>query len=276
VSNEERRAWIEQITEVLQTAGDPADLEPAAAQLAASDDPQALDRLGAFLSSGEFLARLDDLSEPAQKLLHLRHVFSPLIEHPSPEVAGLCEKLAENEAFRSEDDRTPLLLDALAKVTPMSDAAVELFRTTNDEGYASANALRLVANGSPPALSLFVSMMSDRDVDVDRRVDLLHQAIVPYRTRLSTLQMVAELLARDLEEPVAQGAIESVFDFHWQWFGSRPPEPPAWRAADAATLQFLIELGEANRRANLPATLLQAIEGTVGVARALLARRKRP
>ena len=98
-------------------------------------------------------------------------------------------------------------------------------------------------------------------------------SIVPNRTRLPTLETVAGLLAGDLEEPVAQGAIESVFDFCWQWFGSRPPEPPAWRTAANATLRFLIELGESQRKAKLPAALLEAIDGTIGVARALLAWR---
>ena len=275
MSNDEHREWLEENTEVLRSSNDPSELEAAAVQLAASDDPDAIQRLGGFLSQSEFLGRLDELSVSGRNVVHLSNVLKPFIEQPSPETAAVCLKLAEDEVFQSDDDRTPFLLEALARVTPMQADTVKFFRRTSDESYFAANAPLLVANGSPAALTLFVSMMADREIEQERRVDCLHISVVMYRTRLSTLQAAADLLTRDLEQPVEQGVIESVFDFHWQWFGSRPPEPPAWRTADDAALRFLAELGEANRRPDLPPSLLQAIDGTIGIARALLQWRNR-
>lgn len=274
MSAHERREWLDERTEVLRISSDREELAVAAEELAAADDPDALERLGEFLSDRAFLERLDDLSTPGQKILHLSNVLRPFIERPSPEVAALCLRLGDNDAFRAEDERMAFLLAALANVRPMNAATVEFFRSANDEGYFASNSPLLVANGSPLALKLFVSMMSDRDVDWERRIDCLHWSIVPQRTRGSTLEVAADLLAMDLEEAVAHGVLESVFDFHWQWFGSRPPEPPAWRSADTAVLARLAELGESIHRHDLPASLQESIEGTVEIARALLSRRQ--
>ena len=274
MANDGRSEWIEERTSVLETSTEPAELEFAATELAQSDDPDALRQLGEFLSRRDFLARLDDLSEPGQKTMHLQTVMRPLIERPSPEVADLCLKLAEDPAFLEDDDRKTFLLQALARVTPMSAPAAEFFKSTNDEGYFASNAPLLASNSSPLALELFASMMSDREVPWERRVDLLHMSIVPNRTRLPILQMVAKLLAEDLEEPVAVGAIESVFDFHWQWFGSHPPSPPAWRSAGDDVLRFVSNLGaQASRRPNLTEPLQQSVDATVDLAHALLQRR---
>jgi hypothetical protein len=156
----------------------------------------------------------------------------------------------------------------------MTMPTAEFFRRSSDEGYFAFNAPLLAANGSPRALELFESMMSDHDIPWERRVDCLHAAIVPHRTRLIILETAADLLAKNLEEPVIAGVIESVFAFNWRWFGTHPPEPPAWRSAADVVLKFLIELGaQAKRRPDLPAPLRQSIDATVDVADALLARR---
>jgi len=274
MANNGRREWIEQHAAVLASSDDRAELEVAAVQLAAADDPEALDRLGDFLSKAEFLRRLDDVSEPGEKTLHLRSVLAPLIERPSPEVAQLCLRLANDPVFLEDDDRQSFLLQALARVTPMSESAADLFRRTNEEGYFAFNARLLAANASTLALELFASMMEDKEVPSERRVDCLHMSIVPQRTRLPVLQLTMELLAKHLEEPVDRAVIESVFHFEWQWFGTHPPEPPAWRSAPNDVLRFLMELGaQAERRPNLPASLQTSINTTVGIARALLARR---
>ena len=81
-------------------------------------------------------------------------------------------------------------------------------------------------------------------------------------------------MADDLEEPVAIAAIESVFDYQTAWFRIHGPMPPGWRTASDETLRFLIDLGaQAKRRANLPPQLAEAIDNTVEIADALLARR---
>jgi hypothetical protein len=117
--------------------------------------------------------------------------------------------------------------------------------------------------------------MGDKAVDAEARVELLHKGILPYRTRLAILQMVAALLGDDLETQVAAAAIESVFDYKAKWFMIHGPTPPAWRTASDDVLSYVIALGvSVKSQPGLPATLLPAIDDTTEIARALLNRRR--
>jgi hypothetical protein len=268
------RAWIEQHTEVLESSTSGDELELAVSELASSDNPEALEILGTFLRRAEFLGRLDEPTGSGPTNRHLRAVLAPLIESPSPEVVRLCLALADDSFFSDDPDRKSFLLEALAGVTPMKAETVDVFRRSNDEGYYVFNAPLLVANGSPRALELFVTMMSDQTVPWERRADCLHMSILPYRTRLQTLEMASALLVRDLDEPIATAVIESVFDFQWQWFGTHSPKPLPWRTAPDDVLRFVIELGtRAKGRSNVPAPLTEAIDATIDIARTLLASR---
>lgn len=260
--------------EVLKSSADREDLQMAGVALARSDDPEALERLGEFLVRDDFLSRLDDVTEPQERVVHLREVLAPLIAYPSPEVARLCLRLAHEPEFAADDLRKPFLLEALARVRPMSSETVELFRRTNDEGYFATNAWLLAENGSPRALELLASMMADRNVPPARRVDCLHMAVVPHRAELAMLEMTADLLRRDLEPDVAIGVIESVFDYRVEWFKTHAEPPPAWRSASDEALRFLTELAtQATNRGDVSGPLRESIDETVEIARALLARR---
>jgi hypothetical protein len=274
MSDTAERDWINERKEVLEVSTTAEELEFAATELAASDNPEALDVLGTFLRRAEFLARLDDVADPSEKTFHLRGVLRPLIERPSPEVARLCLQLANDPVFLADDDRKSFLLRALCGVTPMSADTVELFHRTNDEGYFAFNAPLLAANGSPRALELFAMMIEDPNSPLDERVDCLHVSILPHRIRLPILKMVSGLMARSLEPPVATAVIESVFDYRVEWFRTHPPAPPGWRTASEDVLRFLIDLSaRAKAEPNVPLELEEAIDKTVYVARALLARR---
>jgi mannitol/fructose-specific phosphotransferase system IIA component (Ntr-type) len=260
--------------EVLGRSDDRNELVVAAAALARSDDPRMLDQLGDFLVRPDFLARLDNVEEPPERVAYLKEVFEPLIARPSPEVARLCLRLATQKEF-DDDLRMPFLLEALAQVRPMSADTVDLFRRTSEEGYFAFNAVLLAKNGSRPALDLFVAMMENRDHEPEERVDILHMGIAPNRTQLPILQMVAELLRRDVESLVTAGAVESVYDYRgYEWFRTHAEPPPARRSAPNEVLRFVIELAnQARNHPGVPASLHGPIDGTVEVVRALLARR---
>ena len=271
--NETRRQWIAELTAVLEGSTSPEELESAAGELTSSDDPEALDALAGFLRQAEFLDRLDE-PDSSNRILHLNGVLRRLAEKPSAEVARVCLALVD-EPIYLEHDRKSLVLETLAAVVPMNTETAEAFRRANDEGYFAFNALLLARNGSPVALELFRSMMGDKEVEVEERVEMLHRGILPHRTRLSILQMVGAILGDGLEEPVTVAAIESVFDYKTEWFSIHGPAPPAWRTASDDALRYLIDLGgRASARPNLPETLPPAIEETTEIARALLNRRK--
>jgi hypothetical protein len=274
MANNTRREWVEERTAVLQGASDTEELEVAATELASSDDPQALVELGTFLRQKEFLERLDPAGEDQPGgTAHLYRVLKPLIDRPSSEAVRLCLKLVD-EPLYAENDRKSFLLEAMAKASPMNGETAAAFRRSNDEGYFGFNALLLAANGSPLALELFAVMMGDRDEDEEARVELLHKGIVPHRTRLPILQMVAKLMAQDMEEPVAVAAVEAAFDYRQQWFKIHAPMAPGWRTASNDVLRYVVELGaQAKRRPDLPAELRTAIDDTVEIVGALLAGR---
>jgi len=270
--NATRPQWIEEHVSALQGSASPEELAAAAAALAGSDDPEALDAVGIFLRRSEFLDRLDEPDAP-NRILNLTSVLSPLIAAPSPEVARLLLHLVD-EPIYLEHDRKSLILEALAGVVPMTAETAEAFRRANEEGYFAYDALLLARNGSPVALELFRSMMGDKELDAEARVELMHKGIMPHRTRLAILEMVAAMLGDGLEQPVIAAAIESVFDYKTEWFTIHGPTPPAWRTAPDDVLRYVIDLGASVKaQPNLPATLLPAIEETTAIARALLSRR---
>jgi hypothetical protein len=273
MANNTRRQWLQEHTAVLDVSTSPEELEIAGSELASSDDPEALDALGKFLRRSDFLDRLDPADDPAGGTAHLQSVLAPFVDSPSPEVAWLCLSLVD-EPIYLERDRKSFVLEALAKVVPMNKETAEAFQRANEEGYFAYDALLLAANGSPVALELFQSMIADKTVDSEGRVELLHKSILPRRNRLPILQMAAAISNKGLEEPVTLAAMESVFDYRTAWFTFHGPTPPGWRTASDETLRFVIDLGaQAKRRPNLPAQLAEAIDTTVEIARALLARR---
>ena len=270
--NETRQDWINERTAVLESSGEPEELEAAVQDLAASDDPEALERLGTFLRRSDFLDRLDE-PEASNGSLNFNIALSPLVQRPSPEVARLCLQLVDDPKYL-EHDRKSVLLKALAGVVPMSQEAAAAFRRANEEGYFAFNALLLARNGSRAALDLFRDMMLDTEQEPVSRVELVHMGILPYRNRLETVDLAASLAFSGVELPVAIAAVESVFDYRLEWFKLHGPARPPWRVASVDVLQHVVDVAEHVKALPfLPAELRAAIDNTVDLLRALLAAR---
>jgi hypothetical protein len=251
------------LRDVLRSSADRQTLEQAACTLARSRDRQDLMLLGQLLRDHSFLARLDDLSN--LKTAHLSRVMAALGEHPGPDVADLCVTLAGDAVFTAEGDRKSFLLDILAAVKPMSEQAAAVFRDSNEEGYFASNARLLAANGSPRALALFTSMMLDKAVPAESRVQCLHVGIVPHRMEPPMLQAVEGMLSHARERAIVNAAIESVFDYRQQWFGleSRIMQPPDWEHATAESRRLALHLADmALARSDLSAALRQTVSAT--------------
>ena len=159
----------------------------------------------------------------------------------------------------------------------MSETVVEVFRQTSAEGYYNLNVRLLVKNGSPNALALFEDMIRDAGVPEERRTDGLHAAVLPHRAELLVLQTIDRLLSGQLEDKVAMGAIETVFDYRTrEWFGpaKNPPTPPPWQSASDDALRFVLALADKVRALGLPAPLLEAVNNTAAEIREILAARR--
>lgn len=260
--------------QVLRSSTDADALQRVAVSLADSGTSSNLELLGRFLRDPGFLGRLDP--SPAGKTRHLSKVMAALSEHPSAQVADLCLTLAEDPAFVAVDDRESLLLEAIAKVKPMSERALEVFRNANDQGYFGFNARLLTANASPRALALFETMMLDKETPLEARVECLHVSVLPHRTELPILQAADRILSRASERGIISGTIESVFDFRQTWFGieSGISGSPAWQTASAESLRFAATLAaKVLQRRDLTPSLRNKVEGERGTIVSLLSAR---
>ena len=266
--------WIQQREATLATSADPAELQGAALALASADDPAALDALAPFLSEPSFLARLDNLDDPSRKTQHLAPVLTALIDRPSPETAALCHKLAASPAFLADPDRKIFLLQALAAVAPMSPETVEDFRQANGEGYFPSTACLLASNSSPAAMALLLEMMTDPEQPPERLAGILHDALIPYRNRISVIEFVGRLVSKNPGTEVTIAAVESIYDFKTNWRKGHPLPPPPWRTASNEALKYLINMTAFLSPRFTPSEELRAaIDETTALAKSLLARR---
>ena len=190
--------------EVLKSSSNRQALEQAASSLARSKDSSDLTLLGQLLRDTRFLARLDDPTNST--IPYFRQVMAALAEHPDSRTADLCLALADDPLYQ-EDNRLSPLLEVLAAIKPMSARSAALFQRTNEEGYVAYNARLLADNGSPAALKLLESMMLDKSVPMESRLQCLHISIVPRRMELPILGIADRILSRTSERPPGQRSI---------------------------------------------------------------------
>jgi hypothetical protein len=121
-------------------------------------------------------------------------------------------------------------------LTFLSDRTAAILQRSNGEGYFSSNARLLMQNGSPAALRLFESMVSDKSQPGKIRVESLHVGLVPRRHQESVLRMAGRMLGSNPERAIAVGVVESIFDYKQEWFGieSGMVKPAGWNGVSNA------------------------------------------
>lgn len=255
-----------------QAVDDAGRMEQSAIALVRSRD---FSRLAKLLHDPQFLAGLPDGA--AGKTRRLGHILTALKENTSPETEALCLGLAADSVFLADPDRMSFLLEVLAVVKPMTPAGAELFRRTADDGYFASNARLLAANGSPVALALFASMMLATGEPIEDRIECLRVALIPRRTVLPFLRTAEGILTGTKEPRLANGVIESVFDYHPEWFrpGSAPAAPQAWEVASPESLRAALRLAErAQHRTGLPPALRRAVARESAAIRHILSSQR--
>jgi hypothetical protein len=247
----------------LNASRDREQLAESAIAVASANDAKALGRLQELLGTREFLARLDDVSNPQLDVFHLRKVMLALQAHPSQATENLCLALAEDPDFTALPARLNYLLPALAAVRPLSARAAAVFRRTNSEGFFALNGPLLVANGSPRALETFEAMVADEKVEPESRADLIYRSVVPFRTSPDVLRAVERLIERKLESSIHIALLEATFEYDpTRWFGRipSPPVAPAWEKALPEARKIALSIGrKAEGLPDLPPALRQAI-----------------
>jgi hypothetical protein len=196
--------------------------------------------------------------------------------HANEHTGAILVGLARSPGFIDIDERQIPLLPALTAVRPMTDDGADVVKRAAAHGYYSTVIPLLVANGSPRALALFEELIRDASVDSDSRAADLHTALLPHRTETAVLRSVERLLATPLEIPVAQGLLETIFDYRSrEWFGPavNPPRPPPWEGATTEALQQVLYLAHQARGRGLAPELSGAVDRTAETVHQILEAR---
>jgi hypothetical protein len=255
-------------TASLDTQLDPARLEAAAIAIAGSGNAKAIDHLAEYLGRRSFLHRLDSGQHGESDIDRLLHVFRALADHPNTATESLCVALARNAEFTSMPERLNLLLNALAAVRPMSEAAAAVFRETSRSGYWVVNGPLLASNASLVALAVLEELFSDQNLDVGGQIDVSHWGLLPVRTDPAVVAMCARVtVSRLVSREVRTAIAETLFDHQpRQWFGvaMNQPTPPPWKSAIEPARNALRSLGkQILSQPDTPANLRVAIVNTL-------------
>ena len=237
----------------------------AAIALARSEDGEALIALARVLRTQEFLDRLDPPKGEDQSIANISRIFRALAQHPTKATGRLCELIYGVAEFRDLPARINLLLGALAAVRPVSEDGANIFRASSAEGFAEVNGPLLLKNESPLALQVFEEIITGEWVESYVKVDILHRAVLPVRTRLPIIEMCGRLLDRPLPPDVRAALIETLFDYQSRlWFGPAmyPPMPQPWDSADTAALESLIALADRLLSGELETRQRAAVQST--------------
>ncbi len=235
---------------ILATSEDPRELSAYARLLVRSDRPADHNELRKWLSSAQFLGRLDspELYQGAPGKLRLNEVLRELSANRAPSAVAVLISLTRAPEFLAEPLRIDLLIRACVPLRPAPPEVVQFWDQywMPDDGYSHLTAGAVCDNGSKPALALLEKKMSDSGhADDDKRIWMV-TGIMMHRNEEAMLDGCERLLRGGLPEPLRPLLVEVLFDYRpEEWF--RPATvlvPPERKLASAAARERLRRIGE--------------------------------
>jgi hypothetical protein len=235
---------------ILATSEDPRELSAYARVLVRSDRPADHNELRKWLSSAEFLARLDgpERYQGAPGKLRLSEVLRELSARSTPSATNVLIALTHAPGFLAEPLRIDLLIRACIPLRPAAPQVVQFWNQhwLPDDGYSHVTAGAVCDNGSKPALALLEEKMSEGGhADDDKRVWMV-TGIMMHRNEEAMLDSCERLLRGELPERLRPLLVEVLFDYRpEEWF--RPATvlvPPDRKLASAAARERLRRIGE--------------------------------
>jgi hypothetical protein len=218
---------------VLESSRDPKQLVAAALTLARSQrgsDHQALER---WLSSTEFLGRLDSVQEYAQtgRRLRIQRVLQALQENPAPGAKSVLVALTESRTFQAHPTRVDYLLRACASVRPAPPEVVRFWDRYSqpDDGFSNVAMKGAIANGSAPAMALLEKKLADAAQPEEDRTHWILCYIVEHRNDPGVLAGAQRMLAGELPAQFRPLLIDALFDYRpTEWYAPaevcKPPD----------------------------------------------------
>ncbi len=244
---------------VLATSRDRRELKNAALLLASSDLPADHEILGRYLSSGEFLGRLDgpEAYEGGTASLRLSRVMETLEENRRPSTDGVLLGLIAAPSFQGHVLRMILLVRALAVVRPSPPDAVRYWdgKSAPESPLAQDVIFALCVNQSEPALELLERKFADPGHATSLKVFWMRKLILPRRNDLPLLACCERMVTQSLAPDLRPAMVEALFDYQpSRWYrGCDPPKPPTRSEAPEAAKQAFRRIGEDALR-NMPLT----------------------
>jgi hypothetical protein len=231
-------------TNTLQSSRDPKQLLQAALALARSNQVQDHDNLSRWLSSSEFLSRLDSEKEYAStgRRLRIAMVLQALAMNAAPSARAVLVSLSQSQEFLAMAPRVDFLIQYSYVIRPAPDELVRFWDAycQPDDGFANLTVATLVANGTDPALRLLERKFRDSKFAQEDKLSWIESNIYAHRIEMPVLLFCERLiggnvLSSDLELPLA----EVLFDPKPQrWFSPATvivPPPLEQASAEAKT-----------------------------------------
>jgi hypothetical protein len=232
-------------TNTFQSSRDPKQLLQAALALARSNQVQDHDNLARWLSSSEFLSRLDSEREYAStgRRLRVAMVLQALSMNAAPSARAVLVSLSHSQEFLAMAPRVDFLIQYSYVIRPAPDELVRFWDAycQPDDGFANLTVATLVANGTEPALRLLERKLADSKFQQEDKLSWIESYIYAHRIEMPVLLFCEHLIAGnalsdDLELPLA----EVLFDPKpQQWFSPATvivPPPLEQASAEAKTV----------------------------------------
>jgi hypothetical protein len=244
-TNEEARV-SDATAKIFQSSRDPKQLLQVALDLARSNQAQDHNYLYRWLSSPEFLSRLDTAKEYAStgRRLRVSMVLQALSLNAAPSAKAVLVQLGSNREFLALDPRVDFLIQYSASVRPAPDELVRFWdaHCQPDDGFANLTVATLVTNGTEPALRLLERKFADSRFAHEDKVSWMQSNIYAHRIELALLLfsehlIVGNAFSNDLKLPLA----EVLFDpMPQQWFSPATVivPPPLEQATPEAKTEF--------------------------------------
>ena len=234
---------------LLRDSRDGQKLKNAAITLAASSSPDDHRLLLGYLSSGDFLGRLDppEHYQGTYRNLRLGRVLQTLADNRCASSDGVLLGLIDSADFQGHVLRKQLLLRALVVVRPSPPSAVAYWdRLSGPSSAISGDVIdALCENQSAPALELLERKFSDPSEKATKKVLWMRKYILPRRNDEPLLLACERMVTRSLPPDLRPALVEALFDYRRdEWFRSEmPPEPPPRAKVSPGARKVLERIG---------------------------------